>query len=106
MTNKQICEYVRTYIEKDKTKSAIMLVAPWGKGKSYFVQNELRPYVNEISGYQCVIVSLYGVSSLAEVSKSVYFVAKSIDIKKKLEKVANKKGKSKWILGKRRFRQN
>ena len=103
MTNKQICEYVRTYIEKDKTKSAIMLVAPWDKGKSYFVQNELRPYVNEISGYQCVIVSLYGVSSLAEVSKSVYFVAKSIDIKKKLEKVANKKGKSKWILGKKKI---
>lgn len=47
MTNKQICEYMKHYIEKDKTNSAVMLTAPWGKGKSFFIQNELIPYLKK-----------------------------------------------------------
>lgn len=75
MTNEQICEYVEHYIEKDKTKSAIMLTAPWGKGKSYFIQNELVPYVQKDGGCQCILISLYGVSDLAEISKSIFVQA-------------------------------
>ena len=72
MTNEQICKCVKNYIEKDKTKSAIMLTAPWGKGKSYFVQNELISYLEKNGNYQSVVVSLYGVTSLAEISKCIY----------------------------------
>ena len=97
MTNEQICKYVKHYIEKDKTKSAIMLTAPWGKGKSYFIQNELIPYLEENGNYQSVVVSLYGVSSLAEISKSIYFEVKDFAIKKtfkptneKLKKITEK----------------
>lgn len=90
MTNRQICEYVKHYIEKDKTKSAIMLTAPWGKGKSYFVQNELIPYLEENGDYQSVVVSLYGVGSLAEISKSIYFEVKRLGIKKKLKPALEK----------------
>lgn len=82
MTNEQICEYVKHYIEKDKTKSAIMLTAPWGKGKSYFIQNELMPYIENNGGYQTIYVSLYGISTLAEISKSIYFEVKKFEIKK------------------------
>lgn len=85
MINEQICEYIKHYIEKDRTKSAIMLTAPWGKGKSYFVQNKLIPYLKENGGYQSVVVSLYGVDSLAEISKSIYFEVKGFTIKKKLK---------------------
>lgn len=85
MTNEQICKYVKHYIEKDKTKSAIMLTAPWGKGKSYFIQNELIPYLEQNGNYQSVVVSLYGVGSLAEISKSIYFEVKGFGIRQKLK---------------------
>lgn len=49
-----------------------MMTAPWGKGKSYFIQNELIPYVQKNDGYQCILISLYGVSDLAEISKSIF----------------------------------
>lgn len=75
MTNDQICKYIEHYIKKDKTKSAIMLTAPWGKGKSYFIQNELLPYLQKNGGYQCILISLYGVSDLAEISKSIFVQA-------------------------------
>ena len=90
MTNEQICGYVKRYIEKDKTKSAIMLTAPWGKGKSYFVQNELIPYLEENGNYQSVVVSLYGVGSLAEISKSIYFEVKGFGIKQRLKPALEK----------------
>lgn len=94
MTNEQICKCVKNYIEKDKTKSAIMLTAPWGKGKSYFVQNELISYLEKNGNYQSVVVSLYGVTSLAEISKCIYFEAKNSEIR---EKLARTKGKFEWI---------
>lgn len=90
MTNEQICKYVKHYIEKDKTKSAIMLTAPWGKGKSYFIQNELIPYLEQNGNYQSVVVSLYGVSSLAEISKSIFFEVKGFALKKKFEQTKGK----------------
>ena len=88
MTNKQICEYMKHYIEKDKTNSAVMLTAPWGKGKSFFIQNELIPYLKKNGNHQSVVVSLYGVASLEEISKSIYFSIKSSEIREKLEKKA------------------
>lgn len=90
MTNEQVCKYVKHYIEKDKTKSAIMLTAPWGKGKSYFLQNELIPYLEANGNYQSVVVSLYGVGSLAEISKSIYFEVKGFEIKNKLKRTKGK----------------
>ena len=36
--------YIENYLANDKTKSAIMLTAPWGMGKSYYIQNSLIAY--------------------------------------------------------------
>ena len=35
MTNNKITQYIEHYIEKDKTKNAIMLSGDWGIGKSH-----------------------------------------------------------------------
>lgn len=102
MTNEQICEHVKNYVKRDKTQSAIMLTAPWGKGKSYFVKNELIPYIEKDIGYQCITVSLYGTNSLTEISKSIYFESKLFDIKKKLEQLSPKNGKEKRFFKKKK----
>ncbi len=87
MTNSEISDYILHYIQKDQTKSAIMLSAPWGKGKSYYIQNELIPYLAENGAYQCIVISLYGVSAIAEISKSIFFEVKTFEIRKKAKQM-------------------
>lgn len=74
MTFEKLNKYILHYIEDDKTKSAIMLTSPWGTGKSYYIQNELRPFLeDEKNGkHKCIVVSLYGLKELFEVSKAIY----------------------------------
>lgn len=74
MTYQELNQYILHYLREDKTKSAIMLTGPWGTGKSYYIQNELKPFLEkkENGGHSCVIVSLYGLKDTAEISKSIY----------------------------------
>ena len=48
MKNDELNKYIKHYLEKDKTKSAIMLNAPWGTGKSHYIQNVLRDYLKKM----------------------------------------------------------
>lgn len=94
MTTEQLNEYIKHYLEEDKTKSAIMLNAPWGTGKSYYIQNELIPFLANGKTNRCVVVSMYGLTKLSEISKSLYLEIRTESIKKKLnsfnEKVSSK----------------
>ena len=45
MREKKLNEYILNYLENDKTKRAIMLTAPWGAGKSYYIQYRLKPFL-------------------------------------------------------------
>ena len=74
MTNDELNQYIKHYIEKDKTGRAVMLTGDWGVGKSYYVKNTLIPFLAkpENGEHKCIVVSLYGVSSLSEVSKAIY----------------------------------
>lgn len=72
MTNTELTQYIRHYVEKDKTKSAIMLTGEWGIGKSHYIKHELVSELKEKSSTQCVIVSLYGMKNVNEISKSIY----------------------------------
>ena len=40
-------EFIENYLINDKTKSAIMLIGGWGTGKSFYIQNVLKPYLEE-----------------------------------------------------------
>lgn len=79
MTNTDLNKYLKHYIEEDQTQRAIMLSAPWGKGKSYYIQKELVPYLKkkENGSHSCVVVSLYGLKSLQELNKELYFESKA-----------------------------
>lgn len=47
MTHQYLNPYILHYLTEDKTKSAIMLTAPWGSGKSFYIQNELKPFLEK-----------------------------------------------------------
>ncbi len=78
MTNSDLNHYILHYLTEDKTKSAIMLTGGWGTGKSYYVKNELIPYLSDAShgAHSCIVVSLYGIKDTLEISKSIYLEAK------------------------------
>ncbi len=89
MNSDELTKYIKHYIESDKTNSAIMLTAPWGTGKSYYIQNVLLPSINTGNENNCIIVSLYGLSEISEISKSIYLSAHPV-FKKKLPIIKNK----------------
>ena len=72
MKPQELNKYIKHYLEKDKTHSAIMLSGGWGTGKSYYIQNELDKYLEVDGRKRCVIVSLYGLKDVSEISKAIY----------------------------------
>lgn len=78
MTNDELNTYIKHYIEKDKTGRAVMLTGAWGVGKSFYIKNCLIPFLakTENGAHQCIVVSLYGLSNLSEISKAVYLEAR------------------------------
>lgn len=105
MNNIELKEYIKNYLENDRTHSAIMLTGGWGSGKSYFVQNELIPYLNQDNPNRCVVVSLYGVSDTSDISKNVYLELRTQSkpvqtIKKISERILKRKHKEVMAYGK------
>lgn len=47
MNYNELNEYIKHYVEKDQTQSAIMLTGGWGTGKSYYIPNVLEPFLKE-----------------------------------------------------------
>lgn len=82
MTNTELTKFIGHYIEHDKTRSAIMLTAPWGAGKSYYIQNEL---ICSLKEHACIVVSLYGLNNLFDVSKAIYLEYRMKFLNKKSE---------------------
>ena len=87
MNNNELNDYIKHYIEHDKTNRAIMLTASWGTGKSYYVKNILKPFLEEKKNgkHKCVIVSLYGLNDVSQISKAIYMELRSFKFKKKHE---------------------
>lgn len=78
MTNSELNQYILHYLTEDKTQSAIMLTGDWGTGKSYYIKNELIPFLSDDShgAHSCIVVSLYGTKDTLEISKSIYLESK------------------------------
>lgn len=87
MNYDELNEYIKHYVEKDKTQSAIMLTGGWGTGKSYYIHNFLEPFLKEPQNgkHRCAIVSLYGLKNTSEISKRIYFELRTIGSPKKNE---------------------
>ena len=98
MTDCEYNSYIENYLDNDKTKSAIMLIAPWGMGKSYYIQNSLIPHLEKNGGKRCVVVSLYGMNDIKEISKAIYLEMRAKAIPYKGEKFEAGKIVGKTIL--------
>ena len=85
MTNLELSKYLKHYVEMDKTKSAIMLTGEWGTGKSHYIKNELIPFLKEQGNHDCILISLYGLSCVNDISKSIYLEARINVLKPKTE---------------------
>lgn len=83
MNTEGLNEYIKNYLTNDKTQRAIMMTAPWGSGKSHYIKNELGNFLQE-NKLNYVIVSLYGIQSLKDVSKELFLEIKFQKVRKKL----------------------
>lgn len=79
MKSSELNQFIMHYLTEDKTHRAIMLTAPWGAGKSYYIQNELKPFLEkeENGKRKCIIVSLYGLKTLSDISKELYLESRT-----------------------------
>lgn len=100
MTYQKLNQYILHYLTKDKTKSAIMLTAPWGTGKSHYILNELKPFLGkeENGSHKCLVVSLYGLNSIFDVSKFIYLESRARFLNCDSEKVKTGKFAVKTII--------
>lgn len=72
MTVGELNHYIKHYLEEDKTHTAIMLTGEWGSGKTYYVEKILVPFLQKEKKNGCIVISLYGLESLSDISKSIY----------------------------------
>lgn len=65
---------VRRFIERycldSIDKRALLLTAPWGTGKTYYMENDVIPYLNS-KKIKVVFVSLYGLPDTPSIAKAI-----------------------------------
>lgn len=71
MDNSKLNKTILSYAISKNYEGAIMLTAEWGVGKSYYLRNELIPFL-ESNGIKTLVVSLRGLKNDFEISKSIY----------------------------------
>ena len=73
LTDKEICSMLMDYVQKDKTKQAILIDGDWGSGKSYFIRNVfITSYVKLQQRKNLYYVSLYGMTDVGQIESTIY----------------------------------
>lgn len=97
MDTKELNEHIKNYLLNDKTQRAIMLTAPWGSGKSYYIKNSLCPFLLE-NELDYAVVSLYGLDEIKDINKSLYVELRLKKTFRKLRKKTKKTNNSNWFI--------
>lgn len=97
MTYTEMNEFILDYLENDKTNRAIMLTGGWGSGKSYYVKNTLKPFLESTGDqkHECAIISLYGLTDASDISKAIYMEFRTIT-----KEPESEPGKTAKVVGK------
>lgn len=74
MTYKQLNKRIINYLENKYLQQAIMLTAPWGAGKSYYIKNILMPHLSNV-GKRYVHISAHGIPSIHELNRQLFLEA-------------------------------
>ncbi|CAM3276139.1 hypothetical protein HP548_12525 [Paenibacillus taichungensis] len=80
---------IEDYIQRPKTNYALMINGDWGNGKTYFLQNEVFPRLEEL-GKKPIYITLNGIKTVEEVSKQIYFSTSFLS-NEKVKKVLDSK---------------
>lgn len=62
---------IKNYIKDDRKKQAVLLNGEWGCGKTFFIKEKLIPEF-DLSEYQILQISLYGISSTERIQEIIY----------------------------------
>lgn len=86
----KIIDEIMDYVKSKNTDYAIMIDGKWGSGKTYFWTKELKPtiestYYDQYNMYSTIYVSLYGLTSIEEINKKVFF-----ELTQKMDKNINR----------------
>ena len=86
----KIIDEIMDYVKSKNTDYAIMIDGKWGSGKTYFWTKELKPtiestYFDQYNMYSTIYVSLYGLTSVEEINKKVFF-----ELTQKMDKNINR----------------
>lgn len=71
MTN--LTESILSYISRDETDYALLITGGWGTGKTFYFKEVFKKELEvKYSDYKLIYVSLYGISSIKEISILIY----------------------------------
>ena len=85
MNTKELSKYLVNYLKNDMTERAVMLTAQWGSGKSYYIKNELCPYLKK-EKLTYAVVSVYGLKDIKELNKNLYLELRTPKVIKNMHK--------------------
>lgn len=72
------------YVHEKRNDGALMLSAPWGTGKSFYINRALIPFLQD-KGVSPILVSVYGMHSVDEISKAIYLEIRASKFRRKSE---------------------
>lgn len=64
MQDEELTSCLLEYVRDDRNRYAVMMTGDWGSGKTYFIENVLKPKIKEQTGMRTIRVSLYGLASV------------------------------------------
>lgn len=70
----KITKVLNAYILNDKLHQAILLDAPWGSGKTWYLKNDfIRSFTKkkENNNWQFVYISLFGLFTISELENKI-----------------------------------
>lgn len=74
MKNEELNEYIKNFYCQKNVSGALMISGEWGIGKSHYIEKSLIPFFEKNLDKKKVIkISLYGLKSLEELNKCLYF---------------------------------
>lgn len=78
MNDVEVIKVIEKYLKKSIYSYAVLLDGEWGSGKTYFVKRTLIPHINKLSSvneksikFEPLYISLYGISSITEISNQI-----------------------------------